>query len=238
MSGLTCPSNSMIPGKVTPARNISVAYVWRFWCGTRRVLIPAAAAERGANAANQSLPAAKTRQQEGSGIGGSLGTQRLHAFDNLTDKGIDRNQAFGFELAEGHVNGPLIRPERAQAVGCQIDALADSHPGVALQQQEVAREIVAAEEFLLNPLVLFRQQRAGELALPARGIFAGEQVRQGGDLTGEGHVFQQAVQIEDLCGDGRFSQRRDVCAYLGQPAKNMWVAPQLFQTTDLGMLCA
>ena len=109
---------------------------------------------------------------------------------------------------------------------------------MALQQQEVAGEIVAAAEFLLNPLVLFRQQRARELALRARSIFAGEQVSQGGDLPGEGHVFQQTVQIEDLCGDGRFSQRRNVRAYFGQPAQNVRVAPQLFQTTDLGMLCA
>jgi hypothetical protein len=36
---------------------------------------------------------------------------------------------------------------------------------VALQQQEVAGEIVAAAEFLLNPLVLFRQQRARELQI-------------------------------------------------------------------------
>jgi hypothetical protein len=46
---------------------------------------------------------------------------------------------------------------------------------VALQQQNVAGEIVAAQEFLLNELVLFRSQWAREGFLAARDIFASEQ---------------------------------------------------------------
>jgi hypothetical protein len=34
----------MTATNVTPARSISVAYVWRIWCGTMRALIPAAVA--------------------------------------------------------------------------------------------------------------------------------------------------------------------------------------------------
>jgi hypothetical protein len=64
---------------------------------------------------------------------------------------------------------------------------------VALQQQQVAGEIVAADEFLLNPLVLFRQQRAGECVLTARDVFAGEQTSQGGDLLSPSQFFQQAM---------------------------------------------
>jgi hypothetical protein len=64
---------------------------------------------------------------------------------------------------------------------------------VALQQQQVAGEVVAANQFLLNPLVLLRQQRAGERSLAARDVFAREQASQGGDLLSPSQFFQQAV---------------------------------------------
>src|ERR1039458_10729910 len=83
-------------------------------------------AERGANTANQSFPAAKPRQQEASRRDRTLGTQGLQAFDDLANQGIDRNQAFGFELAEGHVNGPLIRPQDRKST-----RLNSSHLGIS-----------------------------------------------------------------------------------------------------------
>jgi len=150
-------------------------------------------AERGAKTADQRFPAATPRQQEASRIRVTLRTQGEQAADNLTDKGIHRNQTFCFEFAEGHEDGPLVRPEEAQAIGRQVDALADAHASVALQQEQIAGKIVAAGKFLLNPLVLIRQQRTWECLLTARDVFAGEQTSQGGDLLSPSQFFQQAV---------------------------------------------
>ena len=55
------------------------------------------------------------------------------------------------------MDGPLIRAERKQAIEGQIDTLADTHAGVALEEQEITEEIIAALQFLLDELILFRQ---------------------------------------------------------------------------------
>jgi hypothetical protein len=63
----------------------------------------------------------------------------------LTDKRVNRHQAFGFQLSQGHMNGPLLWAERAKTIEREIDAFADAHASVAKQQQHIAGEIVAAQ---------------------------------------------------------------------------------------------
>jgi hypothetical protein len=46
----------------------------------------------------------------------SLGAKSAKAFDDLTDKGIHRDVAFGFEFAERNVNRPLIRTDGTEAI--------------------------------------------------------------------------------------------------------------------------
>lgn len=87
-------------------------------------------------------------------------TKELEASDEITHKGIHRDHAFCFEFAERHVNRPLIRADRAKAVEGQIDTLTDAHAGVANQQKDVATQIVAAEEFLLQKFILFCREWA------------------------------------------------------------------------------
>ena len=71
------------------------------------------------------------------------------------DRSIHGNPAFGLQLAEWYVDGPQIRTEWEQAIQGKIHALADPHAGVALEQQEIAEEIVAALQFpLAHPQVL------------------------------------------------------------------------------------
>jgi hypothetical protein len=122
-----------------------------------------------------------------------VGAKSVKAFDDLTDKGIHRDPAFGFEFAERNVNRPLIRTDGTEAIGSEVGALADPHPGVTLQEENVAGEIVTAQELLLHELVLFRSQRAREGSVAARDIFAGEQVYQSRNLLGPSQVIQQTV---------------------------------------------
>ena len=53
--------------------------------------------------------------------------------DELADKRIHRDQPFGFQFFERHMDGPLIRASGTEAVRCEIGALTDAHAGVANQ---------------------------------------------------------------------------------------------------------
>ena len=82
------------------------------------------------------------------------GTKESQALDEFTDKRIDGDHTFGLQFAERHMNCPLIRAGGAEAIEGQIGAFADAHAGVTNQQKSVAAQIVAAEELLLQELVL------------------------------------------------------------------------------------
>src|SRR5260370_39601417 len=76
-------------------------------------------------------------------------TKEAQPLDELAYKRIHRDQAFGFQFAERHMNRPLIRASGTEAVRCEIDALADAHGCVAHQQEDIRTQIVAAEELPL-----------------------------------------------------------------------------------------
>jgi hypothetical protein len=73
---------------------------------------------------------------------------------------------------------------------------------VALEQQEIAEEIVAALQFPLDELILFRQQGTGGGFLPARDISPREEMSQRWDLLVPSEVFQHTVQEGDADGNG------------------------------------
>ena len=85
----------------------------------------------------------------------SIGRQKIEgakeskALNEFTRGSIDGDHAFGFELAERHMNGPLVGPGGAQAIAGQIGTLSDAHAGVSDQQKGIAAEIVTAKELLL-----------------------------------------------------------------------------------------
>ena len=77
------------------------------------------------------------------------------------------------------MDDPQIRGERKQAIEGQINALADTHTGVALEEQEITEEVIAALQFLLDEVVLFRQQWARGVFITAGHISPGEEMGQG-----------------------------------------------------------
>ena len=48
------------------------------------------------------------------------------------------------------MDGPLIRASGTEAVRCEIGTFTDAHTGVALQQEHIGSQIVAAEQLLLD----------------------------------------------------------------------------------------
>ncbi len=87
------------------------------------------------------------------------------------------------------MDGPQIRAEWEQAIQGKIHALADAHAGVALEEQEITEEIIAALQFLLDELILFRQQWARGVFIAAGHIGPREEMGQGWYLLVPGEVL-------------------------------------------------
>ncbi len=81
-------------------------------------------------------------------IGGQRieGAEEAQTVNEVADEGIAGDHAFGLQLAEGNMDRPLVRAGGSQAVIRQIDAFADTHAGVAEEQEDISAEIVAAEQ--------------------------------------------------------------------------------------------
>jgi len=73
----------------------------------------------------------------------------------MADGVVDRHDTLSVELAQRHMERPLSGREGAETVKGEIGTLADPHAGVTDEQQRVADDIVAAQEFLLNEPILF-----------------------------------------------------------------------------------
>ena len=82
------------------------------------------------------------------------GAKESETLDERTNERIYRYQAFRLQLAERHMNRPLIGAGGAETIARQIGALTDAHAGVTNQQKRVTAQIVAAEKFLLEELIL------------------------------------------------------------------------------------
>ena len=104
------------------------------------------------------------------------GTKKAQALDEITNKRIDGNHAFGFEFAEGDMNSPLTGAGGTKAVKAEISALTDAHSGMANQEESIAAPIVPADKLLLKLLVLFQSQ------------WSWESLRETGDITGADEV--------------------------------------------------
>src|SRR5215468_8726730 len=65
-----------------------------------------------------------------------------------------------FNLPSGTLQRPLIGAGNVETVEGEIDGFADAHAGVTEQQEEVGPQIVAAVQFLLEQLIVFRRQGA------------------------------------------------------------------------------
>jgi len=100
------------------------------------------------------------RNDEG---GTTEGTKESKPLDEFTHRSINGDHAFGFELAKRDMNRPFVGCEDAQAVVGKIGTFSDPHASVADQQEGVGAQIVAAQELLLQCLVLFRGERPLDL---------------------------------------------------------------------------
>jgi len=121
------------------------------------------------------------------------------------------------------VNGPTIRSDVAKAIPGKVDTFTDAHTGVAQQQEDVGRQIVAAEQLLLDGLIVLNRQGAGQALRRPRRILATDQMSQIWNLRGPGKFLQDAPQTHE----SRYVNRRLQRAKMGEPSEDMRVTAQL-----------
>src|SRR5258708_37226 len=114
--------------------------------------------------------------------------------NDLTNKRVDRDHALGLQLAKRNVNGPPIRADIVKAIIGKIGTFPDAHSGVAQQQEDIGGQIVAAEQFLLDQLILLGRQGAWQPLRSTWNVLATDQMRQIGDLRAPGELVQDAAQ--------------------------------------------
>ena len=151
----------------------------------------------------------------------------MEALDEGADKRIDRDHAFGIEFAERHMHGPLIRASGAEAIEGQIVALADAHAGVANQRKDVAAEIIAAEELLLQQLILLSGERAWQPFGAPRDVLSADQMREFRKLLCPSQFMQDGAQMNQPVDTRCRGQRRGLGAEARHPAEDVWIAAHL-----------
>ena len=85
----------------------------------------------GAELANEHVPGSRPCQQVAVRGGGIQPAEEAEPMYQITCEGIDRNQPLGLQLAERHMNRPMIQAGSVETIEGKIDGFADAHAGVA-----------------------------------------------------------------------------------------------------------
>src|SRR6516164_7814628 len=128
-----------------------------------------------AKLSDQGFPGAGTCQQAAIYRQWIEGAEEAETLDQLTHEGVYRDHAFRLQLAERHVNRPLIGAGGVEAIEGKVGRLANTHAGVPEQQQDVSAQIVAAQQFLLEELILLRGEGTGQASRGAGNVLATEE---------------------------------------------------------------
>ena len=136
------------------------------------------------------------------------------------------------------MNRPLIRAGRAKALGGQIGTLTDAHAGMANQQKGIATQIVAAEELLLQELILLCCERTRKSVREARNILAADQMSEFRKLFCPSQFVADAAETDEADEIGCGCERRHLRAQAGHPAEDVRLTMQLVEALHLRMIGA
>jgi hypothetical protein len=181
----------------------------------------------------QSYLATWTRQEPSIGRQRVEGAEETQAVYEITDEGTDGDHAFGFQFAEGDMNRPLVWPRGAETVIGEIGAFADTHAGVAEQEEDISAEIVAAHELLLEELILLGGKRSWQGVGRAWDILAQQEVSQFSEMAGASQLMEDGAQSKEPADASRGCQRRILGAQVRHPSEDMGISAQLFETSNL-----
>jgi hypothetical protein len=106
---------------------------------------------------------------------------------------IGRDQAFGIQLAEGDMQGPLLVAYNTQTIHGEVDTLPDAQPGGTSEQQRLGAQVIAALEFFLEPQIIFGGKRSRQNEWQRWEVLAANESGLEG-IAVVGKVVQQAAQ--------------------------------------------
>jgi len=133
---------------------------------------------------------------------------------------------------------PLVGAGGAEAVIGQVDTFADTQAGVAEQQKDISAQIIAAQELLLEELILFGDERPWQSVRRARDILAQQQVRECRQMVGPRQFIEDSAQREEAADAGCRGQGWNMRPHMGHPSEDMRIAAQLRQMANLRVLGA
>jgi hypothetical protein len=87
-------------------------------------------------------------------------------------------------------------------------------------------------------MILLPGERARQRTFFSGNIIRDEQVGQGRELLGPGEFFQHTTQVDHIPGAIDGTPRRVARSQEGQPAEEVWIAPQLLRGANLRILSA
>jgi hypothetical protein len=128
--------------------------------------------------------------------------------DELTHERIYWDHPFCFEFTERHMNRPLTRAGGAKAIEGQIGTFTDTHAGVANEQEDIATQIVAAEEFLLQKLILLGCEWPWKSLRGMRNVLAADEMSELRKLFGPSQFVQDRAQSDEADDIGCRPERR------------------------------
>jgi len=95
------------------------------------------------------------------------------------------------------------------------------------QQKNIPAEIVAAEELLLEELILWCGQRSREFLGAPRNVHTADQLREFRERLGPSQFLEDAAQMDQEVHAGFGHQRRGLGAQARHPAEDVRIAAQL-----------
>ena len=123
------------------------------------------------------------------------------------------------------MHGPLIRAGGAEAIVGQIGALADAHAGVTDQQKRVTAEIIAAEELLVEELILLSGEGAWQSFGEPRNVLGSDQMGEFRKRLCPSQFLEDGAQLNEQVAAGCGGQRRRLRAQARHPAEEVWITP-------------
>jgi hypothetical protein len=131
------------------------------------------------------------------------------------------------------MNRPLIRAYGTETIACQIGTFTDAHAGVTNQQKSITAQIVAAEKFLLEELILLFGERAWQPSRATWNVLAADEMREFGKLVCPSQFIEDAAQMDEKVDTGCCRQWRRLRTQARHPAEHVWIAAQLVKRAHL-----
>src|SRR5271170_2709611 len=122
------------------------------------------------------------------------------------------------------MDSPLVWPGAVQAAIRQVDAFADAYAGVAKQQEDISAQVVAADQLLLEELILVCGKRPGQTLGCARDIFAAQQMSEFNNPVGPRQFAEDGAQGDEAADASRGGQRRSLRPRARPPPEEVRIA--------------